>query len=101
LPIPKGVSALPRPMAPAGDQSAAHTIGAREGERIARVRNRRCYRGTEWRRLSDGGAGPLSCGRQVGQRQDRKRRRNTGHEGGSHWKNRVKRQHSFDPKKFD
>jgi hypothetical protein len=28
-------------------QSVAHTIGAREGERIARKCNRRCYRGTE------------------------------------------------------
>ena len=29
-------------------QSAAHTIGAREGERIVRIRNRRCHGDAEW-----------------------------------------------------
>jgi len=82
------------------DRSAVQTIGAREdGERIARMRNRHCYGGADRRHL--GHAGVRRRRRQAGQGKERKRRPDARHNGGSHWENRVKRQHGFDPRSFD
>jgi hypothetical protein len=82
------------------DRLTVHIIGAREdGERIARIRNRRCYGGVDWRHL--GYAGARRRRRQVGQSKKRKRRSDAHQNGGSHWENRVKRQHGFDPQSFN
>jgi hypothetical protein len=82
------------------DKSAVRTIGAREdGEIIARIRNRRCYGGADWRHL--GHAGARRRRRQAGQGKERKRRPDARHNGGSHWENGVKRQHGFDPQSFN
>ena len=65
------------------DKLAVRTIGAREdGERIARIRNRRCYRGADRKHL--GHAGARRRRRQAGQGKERKRRPNTRHNDGSH-----------------
>ena len=81
------------------DKSAVQTIGAREnGEIIARIRNRCCYGGADWRHL--GHAGARRRGRQAGRGKERKRRPDARHNGGSHWENRVKRQHGFRSTKF-
>jgi len=80
------------------DRSAYQTIGAREdGERIAR--NRRCCGGADRRHVDHVGARRRR--RQASQGKERKRRPDARHNGGSHWENRVKRQHDFDPQSFD
>ena len=82
------------------ERSAVQTIGAREDrERITRIRNRRRYRRADRRHL--GHAGARGRRRQAGQGKKRKRRPDAGHNGGSHWENRVKRQHGFDPQNFN
>jgi hypothetical protein len=82
------------------DRLTVHIIGAREdGERNARIRNRRCYGGADWRH--SGHAGARRRRRQVGQGKERKRRPDARHNGGSRWENRVKRQHGFDPQSFN
>jgi hypothetical protein len=58
-------------------------LSAREnGEIIARIRNRCCYGGADWRHL--GHAGARRRGRQAGQGKKRKRRPDARHNGGSH-----------------
>jgi len=82
------------------DRLTVPIIGAREdGERNARIRNRRCYGGADWRHL--GHAGARRRRRQAGQGKERKRRSDARHHGGSRWENRVKRQHDFDPQSFN
>jgi hypothetical protein len=81
-------------------ESAVQTIGAREDrERITRIRNRRCYGRADRRHL--GHAGARRRRRQAGQGKKRKRRPDARHNGGSHWENRVKGQHGFDPQNFN
>jgi hypothetical protein len=82
------------------ERSAVQAIGAREDrERITRIRNRCCYGGADRGHL--GHAGARRRRRQAGEGKERKRRPDACHNDGSHWENMVKRQHSFDPKKFD
>jgi hypothetical protein len=82
------------------ERSAVQAIGAREDrERITRIRNRRCYGRADRRHL--GHAGARGRRRQAGQGKERKRRPDARHNGGSHWENRVKRQHGFDPQSFN
>ena len=63
------------------------------------MRNRRSYGGAELQVLSH--ASVRRRGSQVGQGQDPKRRRGGRYNGGSHWENRAKRQHGFDPRRFE
>jgi hypothetical protein len=78
------------------DKSAGQTIGAREdGERITRIRNRRCYGGANRRHLDHVGARRRR--QKTGQGKERKRRPDARHNGSSYRENRVKRRHGFHP----
>jgi hypothetical protein len=77
-------------------RSAVQSIGAREGERGAH--SRRNYRGADLGFLGNARERPR---RQVCQCQEAKRHSDTRHNGRPHRKNRrMKRQHDFNPRKF-
>jgi hypothetical protein len=78
-------------------RSAGQAISAREDGK--RIDNRRCYRRAELQLLNH--ASVRRRGSQVGQRQDPKRRCGGRHNGSSHWEHGVKRQHGFDPQRFN